>query len=118
LTTYQVFASDRFVEARSVYFGTFDNPYYARFAVPPGTEGQVYTEGEDGELTHYAYSYQTVFFSEQWPNNRQVSCGWELPDGQREYMYDRFESRTVANPDEWKFRGATGSKFGRVEDPF
>jgi hypothetical protein len=118
LTTYKVFASDRFVEARSVYFGTFDNPYYARFAVPPGTEGQAYTEGEDGELTHYAYSYQDVIFGESVPNSRWIFCGWEQPDGQREFMYQRLETRTVANPDKWTFRMATGSNFGHVEDPF
>lgn len=118
MASYEVFQSDRVTEARSVSYGVFDNPYYARFAIPTGVEGQAYTVNEAGELVHYAYSYEEVYFHEDFPNSRQVNCGWTLANGERQHTYDRFEHRTVKNPNEWHFQMATGSRFGRVEDPF
>jgi hypothetical protein len=116
LTTYKVFASDRFVEARSVYYGTFDNLQEARYAIPCGIDGQVYTANEAGELVHFAYSYEDVHSAGN-PYDRWVFCGWETPDGARTHEYQRLEHRAPMG-EEWEFRMATGSNFGHVEDPF
>lgn len=116
MARYEVYGSDRVVEARAIFYGAFDNPQEARYAVPRGLAGQAYSTNEAGDLVHYGYSYEETYSAGS-PDARWVFCGWDRPDGAREQTYQRFESRDPMT-DEWRFRVATATNFSVVEDPF